>query len=194
VEASTDPAIAMARLIDAHAREARLRMEREVSGPTAQAAEKIAAIRFALDGANVYPDATFTLRLSFGKVAGWLDPVLGQIPAYTFTKGLWERATGAAPFNLAPKWAAAREQLNRETRFNLVSTNDIIGGNSGSPLVNLAGEIVGLVFDGNIHSLGGAYGFNANLNRTVSVASPIMLEALRKVYGADHLADELTVK
>jgi hypothetical protein len=194
VAASTDPAIAMARLIDSHAREARSRSERDVSGPTAQAAEKIAAIRFALDGANVYPDATFTLRLSFGQVAGWLDPVLGQTPAYTFTKGLWERATGAAPFNLASKWAQARERLNLETRFNLVSTNDIIGGNSGSPLVNLAGEIVGLVFDGNIHSLGGAYGFDGSLNRTVSVASPVMLEALRTVYGAGDLADELTVR
>jgi len=192
--ASTDPAIVMARLIDPFGRAVRERTEKEVNAPTSKASESIAAIRFALDGDSVYPDATFTLRLSYGKVTGWLDPVLGDIPAYTFAKGLFERATGAAPFNLAPAWEGAETKVKPDTRFNFVSTNDIIGGNSGSPILNLAGEIVGLVFDGNIHSLGGAYGFDAALNRTVSVASPIMLEALRAVYGQDRLADELSVK
>jgi hypothetical protein len=191
VDASTDPMIALARAVDPFARAARKADEDQVSGIVAAAAEKIAGVRFAVLGDSTYPDATFTLRLSYGAVEGWDDPAKGEVTPFTYTSGLWKRATGAVPFNLAPRWAAAQAALKPDTQFNLVSTNDIIGGNSGSPLISTEGKIVGLVFDGNIHSLGGAYGFDARLNRTVSVASPIMLEALTTVYGAAHLADEI---
>ena len=188
-----DPALALFRTLDPFARAIRKEAEDKVDGPVADAAEAIAAIRFALDGDSVYPDATFTLRLSYGAVKGWEEPGK-SIPPFTYTNGLYERATGAFPFRLEQTWVAAKDRLNPQTKFNMVSTNDIIGGNSGSPLLDADGKIVGLVFDGNIHSLGGAYGFDERLNRTVAVASPIMVEALRKVYGADALADQLTVE
>ncbi len=194
VAASADPAIVFYRNLDAAARAARAEYEKTVSGPLSAAAEKVAGLRFDVLGDAIYPDATFTLRLSYGAVKGWQDPVHGQVPAFTFVKGLWERATGAFPFNLGAKWVGAESKVSAATKMNLVSTNDIIGGNSGSPLLDKQARIVGLVFDGNIHSLGGAYGFDPALNRTVSVASPILLEGLRKVYGASALADELQGK
>ena len=124
----------------------------------------------------------------------WTDPVHGPIPAFTYVSGLWERATGAFPFNLGFMWEGAKAKLAPTTQMNMVSTNDIIGGNSGSPLLNRQGEVVGLAFDGNIHSLGNAYGFDPALSRAVSVASPILFEGLRKVYRANALADELQGK
>ncbi len=189
--ASNDPAIALFRRIDPYAREARARYEAEVVGPLAAASERIAGLRFDVQGDQVYPDATFTLRLSYGVVKGWQDPVAGPVPAYTQVRGLWERATGAYPFNLAPKWLAAKGQLPPGMIMNMATTNDVIGGNSGSPLLDRQGRVAGLVFDGNIHSLGGNYGFDPQLNRTIAVASPMLVEGLRKVYGADALADEL---
>jgi hypothetical protein len=194
VAASTDPAIVLARAIDQASREARTKYETTVSGPLSVASEKIAGLRFDVMGENTYPDATFTLRLSYGAVKGWTDPVHGPIPAFTYVSGLWERATGAFPFNLGFMWAGAKARLAPTTQMNMVSTNDIIGGNSGSPLLNRQGEVVGLAFDGNIHSLGNAYGFDPALSRTVSVASPILFEGLRKVYRANALADELQGK
>ncbi len=191
VAAADDPALALFARMDAAARETRKAFDAEVTGPISQASERIAAIRFAVEGDEVYPDATFTLRLSFGQVQGWSDPLHGPVPAFTYAKGLWERATGADPFRLAPSWVGKESVLAPDLKFNLVSTNDIIGGNSGSPLVDKEGRIVGLVFDGNIHSLGGAYGFDPALNRTVSVASPLILEALAKVYGLDWLVEEI---
>jgi hypothetical protein len=191
IASSNDPAIVIARQIDAAARAARSGYETAVSGPIAAAAGQIASLRFEALGENVYPDATFTLRLSYGVVKGWTDPAHGPVPAFTLAAGLWERATGAFPYNLARKWSAARGVLKPTTQFNFVSTNDIIGGNSGSPVLDRQARIVGLVFDGNIHSLGGAYGFDPSLNRTVSVSTQIILEALRKVYGVSRLADEL---
>lgn len=191
VATSSDPALVLMRRVDAAARAARKSYESGVSGPLSAASEKIASLRFDVLGDQIYPDATFSLRLSYGVVKGWSDPLLGPVGAFTFVKGLFERATGAAPFNLAPKWVGAETKVAPGTLMNLVSTNDIIGGNSGSPLLNREGRIVGLVFDGNIHSLGGAYGFDENLNRTVSVASPILLEALERVYNAASLVSEL---
>lgn len=191
---SNDPAIALVRLVDGFAREARSTYRRDVSGPISVASSRIAAIRFAVLGDAVYPDATFTLRLSYGAVKGWNDPSLGPVAPFTQVGGLWERATGAAPFDLAPRWQAAKSKLDPTVMMNLVTTNDIIGGNSGSPLLNKEGRIVGLVFDGNIHSLGGDYGFDPELNRTVAVASPVMIAGLRDVYGAQSLLEELTSK
>jgi hypothetical protein len=113
------------------------------------------------------------------------------IPPFTTVGGTFERATGRPPFDLPPSWLAARDRLAAGTPFNLSTTNDIIGGNSGSPLLNRAGEVVGLVFDGNDHSIAGNYGYDPALNRTVAVHSEAILEALTKVYGADALVREL---
>lgn len=191
IAASSDPFIQLARAVDMPARELRKRYEDEVESVEKRHAETLAALRFQAFGTGVYPDATFTLRLSYGEVAGWEEN--GQaIPPFTDFAGLYARATGADPFRLAPSWVAAKERLPLDTPFNFVSTHDIIGGNSGSPVINRAGALVGLAFDGNIHSLGGAYGYDGRMNRAVSVHAGAMLEALRTVYGAAHLVDELS--
>lgn len=190
IAASSDPFIQLVRAIDAPARELRKRFEDEVEAVEKRHAETIAALRFRAFGTDVYPDATFTLRLSYGEVAGWEER--GQvIPPFTDFAGLYARATGADPFRLAPRWEAAKAQLPLETPFNFVTTHDIIGGNSGSPVINRQGELVGLAFDGNLHSLGGAYGYDGRMNRAVSVHAGAMVEALRTVYGATSLVEEL---
>lgn len=188
---SNDPAIALVRTIDAAARTARKEYETEITDPLAEAAGRLADLRFDVLGDAVYPDATFTLRISYGAVKGWEDPELGTIPPTTSIAGLYERATGAFPFNLVDRWIAAKDQLNLSAQMNFVSTNDIIGGNSGSPLINRDGRVVGLAFDGNLHSIGGSFGYDPNLNRTVSVSSQLIIEALRNVYDADSLVREL---
>lgn len=193
VQASKDPLIQLVLANDAAARAVRKTWEAEVSGPTDRAAERIARARFAAYGDAVYPDATFTLRLSYGKVAGWTYRGV-EVPPTTNFAGLYERATGAEPYELAPRWIAARDRLNPDTVYNFVTTNDIIGGNSGSPVVNAQGEILGAAFDGNIHSLGGDYGYDGAINRTVVVASSAATEALQKVYGVDGLVKELTAR
>ena len=118
----------------------------------------------------------------------------GTVAPFTTFAGLYERATGQAPFDLDPRWAAAKDKLNPDTVFDISTTNDIIGGNSGSPLINAKGEVIGAVFDGNIHSLGGDYGYDGAINRSVAVSTAAVTEALRKVYGAQALADELTAE
>ena len=189
--ASDDPAIALVRSMDAAARAAREAYEEGVTGPTTAAAEMLAALRFEVLGEGIYPDATFTLRLSYGVVKGWTDPVQGEVPPFTYASGLWTRATGAYPFNLAASWVGKESAIPAGTQFNFVSTNDIIGGNSGSPVLNRSGRIIGLAFDGNIHSTGGSFGYDPVLNRTVSLSSEMIVAALRGVYGANALADEL---
>jgi hypothetical protein len=176
--------------IDPQARALRSAYDEQVVGPTAQAAEKIAKARFALYGDSLYPDATFTLRLSYGQIAGWTYRGVTVAPFTTFA-GLYERATGEEPFDLDPRWIAAKDKLNPDTVFDISSTNDIIGGNSGSPLIDAKAEVIGAVFDGNIHSLGGDYGYDGALNRAVSVSAAAITEALRKVYGEEALAAEL---
>lgn len=190
IEASEDPMIQLVLRMDPLAREIREVWETEVDAPTARAAERVAAARFAAYGDEVYPDATFTLRLSYGQVQGWTHR--GRtIPSTTTFSGLYQRATGAAPYALAPRWIAAKDKLNPDTVYNFVTTNDIIGGNSGSPVINAEGEVLGTAFDGNIHSLGGDYGYDGTLNRTVVVATSAATEALEKVYGLTGLIDEL---
>ncbi len=191
IAASTDPAIRLYAAVDAAARASRERFEKEVSGPISAATEKLAGVRFAVEGDKVYPDATFTLRLSYGTVKGWEDPQFGTVAPFTRAAGLWQRATGADPFKLAGSWVGQEAKIAPDVQFNLVSTNDIIGGNSGSPLIDKDGKIVGLVFDGNIHSLGGAYGFDPALNRTVSVASPLILAGLESIYGMTAQVEEI---
>ncbi len=191
LEVSSDPAIQMVRRLDSYARLARSEYETRVTSPKARAAERIAHLRFAVLGDTVYPDATFTLRLSYGVVKGWLDPQHGAVPAFTFVEGLLRRATGSSPFDLTPRWSSGAARIEEGTPMNMVSTNDTVGGHSGSPLVNRKGQIVGLVFDGNIHSVGGHFGYDEALNRTVSVASPMLIAALRTIYAADVLIDEM---
>ncbi len=193
VDASTDPMIVLARSIEPDAETITKQYEDEVTAVQAAAYPKIGQAVFAVDGAQAYPDATGTLRLSYGTVKRYT--VDGQvIPAYTDVAGLYERSAqhgNQPPYELAPRWVEARPRLDPKTPFDFVSTNDIVGGNSGSPVVNRKGEVVGLIFDGNIESLPGYVYYDAGVNRAVSVDSRLILEALRKVYKADALADEI---
>jgi hypothetical protein len=190
VAASDDPMIRFIQRIDPEARRILAQWNERVDGPTTTAAEAIARARFAAYGTSTYPDATFTLRLSYGRIAGWARNGT-TVPPFTYTRGLYERATGKAPFDLDPRWISARGQLSPDTVFNISTTNDIIGGNSGSPLINAKAEVIGAIFDGNIHSQGGDYGYDPALNRSVAVSAAAVAEALRKVYGATALAREL---
>ena len=191
IEASTDPMILLARSIDAEARALRKVYEDEVQAPVTAGQERIARARFAAFGTETYPDATFTLRLSYGAVKGWTEK--GEhIDPFTKLERLYERATGQPPFELPPTWLDAKSKLDLNTPFNYVSTNDIVGGNSGSPLIDAEGRLVGLAFDGNIHSLSGSYWYDAEKNRAVAVHPAIMMMALRDVYGAKELVSELT--
>ncbi len=190
IEASTDPMIVLARSTDAKARAVRKIYEDEVQAPVAAAQERIAKARFAASGTGTYPDATFTLRLSYGAVKGWKEK--GEaIEPFTTLARLYERATGEPPFEIPQVWLDARDRLDMTTPFNYVTTNDIVGGNSGSPLIDAEGRLVGLAFDGNIHSLSGNYWYDAELNRAVAVHPAIILTALEKVYDAKDLAEEI---
>ena len=190
VDASDDPMILFMKTVDVPAREVRKRYESEVESVEQKNAERIARVRFARSGTDIYPDATFSLRLSYGTVQGWQEGGV-KVDPFTTLGGIYTRATGSAPFALPPSWLEARDRLNPATPFNLSTTNDIIGGNSGSPMINVKGELVGLVFDGNIHSLGGAYWYDARDNRAVAVDSAAILEALDKVYHAGAIAQEM---
>ncbi len=192
IDASDDPLIRFVIRTDAAARAVRRDWETRITGPTERAQERLATLRFKVLGASVYPDATFSLRLSYGAVEGWTEGDR-KIEPFTRFKGLYERATGKPPFDLAPRWVAAQSRLNPETVFDISSSNDIIGGNSGSPLIDSKGQVVGAVFDGNIHSLGGSYGYDPALNRTVSASTAAITEALLKVYGQPELVRELTM-
>jgi hypothetical protein len=191
VDASTDPMIVLAKLVDPEARKVRKRYENEVESVLTRAHGEIAKARFALYGTSIYPDATFSLRLSYGSVQGWTERGGVKVPPFTTLAGAFERHTGEDPFALPKSWLAARSKLTLETPLNFVTDNDIIGGNSGSPVINKNAEIVGLIFDGNIHSLGGDFGFDPRTHRAVSVHSSAMLEAIEKIYGAARLASEL---
>ena len=190
IASSQDPMIALARDIDSEARAVRKIYEDEVQAPVAAAQERIAKARFAVLGTNTYPDATFTLRLSYGAVKGWVEKGTPVVP-FTRVSRLYERATGKDPFRLPQPWLDARGKLDPSTPFCYVTTNDIVGGNSGSPLVDRQGRLVGLAFDGNLHSIAGSFWYDGELNRTVAVHPAIIITALRDVYGAKELANEL---
>jgi hypothetical protein len=192
VDASRDPMIVLARDVDPEARALRKRQEDEVDAITEVAGEAIAKARFAVFGTNAYPDATFTLRLNPGTVQGW-DENGTPVEPFTRVDRLFERATGRPPFEVPESWQKARTTLDPTTPFNLSTNNDIVGGNSGSPLIDANGRIVGLVFDGNIHSISGTYWFDAAKNRAVAVDTAVIREALTKIYKADRLAAELGV-
>jgi hypothetical protein len=193
---STDPMIVAARRVDPIVRATNRRMRDTISSVVTPAGEKLGKARFLVYGKDAYPDATFTLRLSYGTVKGF--PYNGTIaPPFTTFYGLYDRAASfgdKAPFNLTAKQAAGMDKLNLSTPFDFVSTGDIIGGNSGSPVVNRDGELVGLIFDGNIESMAGDFVYDGTRNRAVAVHSAGMIESLRKLYGAGALADELEGK
>jgi hypothetical protein len=192
VRASEDPMIRLALRIDPDARAIRSRYEDEVEAPRARAEEMIADARFQVYGTDTYPDATFTLRVTYGAVEGWIEKG-SQVDPLTRTRRLFERTTGERPFKLPDSWLEARDRLDPDTPFNFTATTDITGGNSGSPILAADGALVGLAFDGNIHAIAGDFWFDAETNRTVGVNTAIMLEALEIVYGAAHLLDELTL-
>jgi len=193
VAASQDPMIRLAAEVDPDARAIRKRYEDEVESPVDAAAERIAAARFAAYGTSVYPDATFTLRINYGAVQGWMEGG-SAVPPFTHLGRAYERATGAEPFRLPERWLEAKDRLDPKTPFNLSTNSDIVGGNSGSPLINASGELVGLMFDGNIHSISGSYWFDTAKNRAVAVHPAIMKAALTEVYGAQEIARELGIK
>ena len=190
IDASKDSLILFYKGIDPDARAIRKKFEDTIEAAEKKNDELIAKARFAMDGTSTYPDATFTLRLSFGQLKGYEEN--GRtIKPLTTMGGAFERATGRDPFALPASWLAAKSKLNLATPFNMATTNDIIGGNSGSPVVDKDGQVVGLIFDGNIQSLGGDYGYDAKQNRAVAVTSQALLEALDKIYGADRIVKEL---
>lgn len=193
IEAAKDPMIELAKQIDARARELRSMFEQQFEEPQRQAYAKLNAARFAVLGSSTYPDATFTLRLAFGTVKGYKEGGK-SVPAWTSMGGTFEHAAAHGekePFALPESWLKRRDKIRKDTPFNFVSTADIIGGNSGSPVVNAKGEVVGLIFDGNIQSLVLDFAFSDDQARAVSVHSSAIVEALRSVYDAGKLADEL---
>lgn len=191
IEASRDPMIMLARQVDPESRKIRKAYEDEVKAPTDKADETIAKARFDRDGMSSYPDATFTQRVSYGKVVGWNEN--GEpVPPFTHFDGLYKRSTGADPFKLPDSWIKAQGNLDMSTPMDFVTDNDIIGGNSGSPVIDRQGHAVGLIFDGNIHSLGGDFVYDGSNNRAVAVDTAALVEAVRKVYNLPRLADELT--
>ena len=196
IDASTDPMIVLARSLEADAQAINKRYQDQVVDVQAAAYPKIGQAVFVVDGAKAYPDATGTLRLSYGVVKSYLEDGK-RIPPYTYFAGLYDRSAqhnGQPPYDLAPRWLENKAGLDLTTPFDLVSTNDIVGGNSGSPVVNKKGEVVGLVFDGNIQSLPGYFIYEEAINRAVSVDSRAIIEAFRKIYKADALADEIVGK
>jgi hypothetical protein len=191
IAGSDDPMIKFAALVDPDRRTVRKEYESRVDAPTRAAAERIAKARFAVYGTSVDPDATFTPRLSYGTVKGFEDAQGKPVQPYTTMGGLFQRATGAPPFALPKSWLDAKSSLNLALPMNLSTTNDIIGGNSGSPLIDKDANVVGLIFDGNIFSLGGDYGYDAAKNRAVALDSHALIEGWRKVYHLDRIVDEI---
>jgi hypothetical protein len=193
VDASRDPMIELARSIDGEARGLRTQFDDRVEAPIASASERIAAGRFKAYGTHVYPDATFTLRLNYGTVQGWVEDGV-PVAAFTHLDRAFDRATGVSPFKIPDSWNAVKDQLDLRTPFCISTNNDIVGGNSGSPLIDAAGHIVGLMFDGNIHSIAGDYWFDPAVNRAVALHPAIIREALEKVYHARALLAEMSAK
>jgi Peptidase S46 len=194
VKASNDPMITLARVIDPFAREIRRFREEEVDAAVTRAHERIGKARFAVYGTSIPPDATFTLRLSYGVVKPY--PYAGTIQAARTTfHGLYDRAVSwgnKTPWELTPRYLERKDKLDLSTPLNFVHTADIIGGNSGSPTINRAGEFVGIIFDGNIESLAWDYFYTDEVGRAVSVDAQGILEALDELYDADAVVKELT--
>ena len=188
---SNDSMIELARIIDAPGREYRKLFEDKVEAALNTSASKIAQARYAVYGNNEYPDATFTMRVTFGDVRGYKSLDGKYVPWATDFAGLYQRATGVDPYKLPQRWLASKSKIALKTPFNFVTTTDTHGGNSGSPTLNTKGEINGILFDGNIEGLPNRFVFTDAQARSVHVASQGIIEALRKVYGAALLLKEL---
>ncbi|MGH7151046.1 MAG: S46 family peptidase, partial [Planctomycetota bacterium] len=191
---SKDPMIALARAIDPVLRGLRKKTEDELESVETLNAETISKARFAAYGKSMWPDATFTLRLSYGVVQGYEEDTT-LVPYKTTFAGLYERHAafdGKPPFDLPSRWIERRDRVNLTTPLNFVCTADIIGGNSGSPVINRDAEIVGLIFDGNIQSLPNRYIYDDVMARAVAVHSAGMVEAMKKIFDASALAEEIT--
>lgn len=187
---SDDPLIQLAVRIDARSRALQERYGADYDAPVTAAAAKIAAMRFASFGDTVYPDANFTLRISYGTVKAWTERG-SAVPILTRMGGIFERATGQQPFLLANAFEANKVKIDPHAPFDFVTTNDIIGGSSGSPVLDKAGSVIGALFDGNIHSLGGDFGYDGTSNRAVAVSTAAVQEALKQIYPAPRLLREL---
>jgi V8-like Glu-specific endopeptidase len=193
IRASTDPMIQYALAIQEPTRAIRADWEARVQAPTDRASEALARARFAVYGDSVYPDATFSLRLTYGLIEG--SDVPGQrFGPFTTFAGLWDRATGAAPFDVAPRILAARDRIDPTAVVNMTASTDTIGGSSGSPAINAAGEVIGANFDSTVLTQRNAYGYDRNVNRSVLVSTEAITTALREVYEMDHLLRELGVE
>ena len=188
---SADPARARDRRRSARAAQD---LETEVDGPVQRAQQAISEARFKAFGTKLYPDATFTLRCHLRRGRGLDRERHAGRSLHAASPGMYERTTGQPPFALPKRWLDAKRSSISTARANFVTTNDIVGGNSGSPMVNAAGEIVGLVFDGNIHSISGSYWFDTEKNRTVAVHPDFIRIALSQIYPAKALAAELAIK
>ncbi len=193
IRASDDPMIVYALRLADRQRELQRATETVYGAPLAIAGSQLADARFAAYGDSAYPDATFSLRISYGKVAGWMERGK-QVPFQTTLGGTFDRATGSEPFDAPSAFLANKAKIDPRTTYDFVTTNDIIGGNSGSPVIDRAGTVIGAAFDGNIHSLGGTYGYDGTLNRTVVVSTDAVQEALEKIYPAPALVKELAAK
>ena len=191
IAASNDPMIRFAASVDGAGRAVLKQWQDQVLAPQTRATGEIAKARFARFGTSIYPDATFTERLSYGKVDGWTEDGRTIAP-FTDFAGLYNRATGSEPFKLPANWLAAKNKLDGNTHYDFVSTNDIIGGNSGSPMIDRDAHVIGVAFDGNQPSIAGDFVYDGAQNRTVGVDTASMIAALRTVYKLDWLADELT--
>jgi hypothetical protein len=200
IRASTDPLVLLMREIDPESRAVRKRFDDEVDAVVRNIGSAVAKIRFASQGTSVYPDATFTLRLAYGAVRGFTENGEGivprgtRVPFFTTIGGAYEHAEkhgNQPPWRLPESWMKAKSKVNLSTPLNIVQTADIIGGNSGSPVINRAGEVVGIIFDGNIQSLPWNFVYDDAIGRAIHVDSRGILEAVRNIYGAGPLADEL---
>ena len=194
VAASTDPMIVLARRLDPMRRELIKWTEDNVESVEQRAGEQLGKARFAVYGKTTYPDATFTLRLSYGTGEGLShERHQGAVQDHVLRPVRPRRTASISqpPFDLPARYVEGRDKLDLATPLDFVTTNDIIGGNSGSPVINAKGEIVGLIFDGNIESLVGDFVYDGETNRAVAVHTAGMTEALRKLYGAQKLVDEL---
>ncbi|HEY0116409.1 MAG TPA: S46 family peptidase [Allosphingosinicella sp.] len=192
VQASDDPLIQFNLRVQEIMRQARGEYEGTVQAPTDRASEALARARFAAYGTSLYPDATGTLRLTYGRLKGWSHQ--GRtFPFATTFAGLWDRATGAEPFDLAPRLAAARDKIPPGTILDVAASTDTIGGSSGSPAVNAVGEIIGANFDSTVLTQRNAYGYDPEVNRSVLVTAAAVTAALQHAYGMQHLLIELGV-
>ncbi len=190
IEKSQDSLILLAKQLDPLARSLRKKFETEIEVPNQKSFAKLSKIFFKLFGTTLYPDATSTLRVTYGAIRGYVDPAKGKIAPFTDLGGAFDHSQSHGseePYALPSSWIAARDRIQKQTPMNFVSNHDIIGGNSGSPVINPNLELVGLVFDGNIHSLSGNYIYDGSLSRAVSVDVRGILESLRSIYGAKRI-------